>query len=299
MADVLLLFPPDKKFTARQIADAARSAGYDVTLDELAETEAAGIAPRARGASAALLIWSRALTTSAVTDGWLAAVRQLPNLVEVSTDGIAPETGEAGRVVLLSGWRGQPYHLGWQKILEELKKRQAPRMARAAPASAAPASPPGGKATARGTGIAVRRFALPALGVAALLGAAGAVSLSGSREPEPEAAPRVQAAALVPTVVARAEAPPTGAPSIAAPSAAASPPQARPAALVAPASLRPAAKAGAHERPRPKSAQAVSDGPVKRYSKRHSKTMRLFCARSGRSTPQCRTFLRSTRASRA
>jgi hypothetical protein len=42
----------------------------------------------------------------------------------------------------------------------------------------------------------------------------------------------------------------------------------------------------------------ASEPAVKRYSRKYSKTMRLFCQRSGRSTPQCRTFARSVRDQR-
>jgi hypothetical protein len=45
-----------------------------------------------------------------------------------------------------------------------------------------------------------------------------------------------------------------------------------------------------------KTAHRPAPAPIKRYSPRFSKTMRQFCARSGRSTPQCRIFLRSVRA---
>jgi hypothetical protein len=295
MTDLLLLFTPDKKPPADQLAEAARAAGYAPRLEEVAAADGAAILARAR-AGATLLLWSRSLAAAAVADGWLAGLRQLPNVIEVSTDGIAPDTGEVGRVVLLSGWRGQPYHLGWQQIVERLGRlapagprppqQPAPDRAGPAPSESGAVRPPTGKTS---------RFALPALGLAALVAVAAAATWNGSRSPTPAPvqAPRpASAAAVAPAPVPAPIPAPVSAP--APPAVVPSPPPAReesrPVESVRSAPARPAPA------PRKAAPPAPGPGPVKRYSKRYSKTMRLFCARSGRGTPQCRTFVRSMRA---
>jgi hypothetical protein len=315
MTDLLLLFTADKKPAAAQLAEAGRAAGYLPRLEEVAAADGAAILAHAR-AGPALLLWSRTLAGAAVADGWLTGLRQLPNLVEVSTDGIAPDTGEVGRVVLLSGWRGQPYHLGWQQIVERLGRIAPPRGVPppgALPEKAAPAA--AGAGATRPPAAKRSRFALPALGLAALVAAAGAAMWSGSRSPAPVPAP-VEAprpGSEAPAAPAPAPAPaPPPAPAPAPPPAPVSTPSTAPApelappAVVPPTPVREEARAPVEpirsppsrpaSAPRKSAAPAPGPGPVKRYSRRYSKTMRLFCARSGRGTPQCRTFVRSMRA---
>ncbi|MBV9372731.1 MAG: hypothetical protein JO109_13845, partial [Alphaproteobacteria bacterium] len=236
MADLPLLFTADKKSAAAQLAEAARGAGYPLRLEEVAAADGAAVLARA-GAGAALLLWSRTLAGAAVTDGWLAALRSLPNVIEVSTDGIAPDTGEVGRVVLLSGWRGQPYHLGWQRIVERLARlvpRSPPQGPAPAPAETRAAGPRPGKRL---------RIALPALGIAALVAAAGAVSWNESRSlaPAPVEAPGPPSAAApapvpppAPTPGAMPSAPAPG------PGPAEAMPSPRPVREVAPAPAEPA-----------------------------------------------------------
>ncbi|HEX8225431.1 MAG TPA: hypothetical protein VF605_16575, partial [Allosphingosinicella sp.] len=109
------------------------------------------------------------------------------------------------------------------------------------------------------------------------------------------AAPGMQiAAAPAPPapIAASAEAGPAAEPPPATPAPATSKavaPQAI-AGRAAPSGPATAQRRSARERP-----AAASAREVKRYSRKHSKTMRLFCQRSGRSTPQCRTFARSIR----
>jgi hypothetical protein len=59
--------------------------------------------------------------------------------------------------------------------------------------------------------------------------------------------------------------------------------------------LRFAAHGRTTQASRPGARRAVPAG-TKRYSRRYSQTMRLFCQRSGRLTPECRIFRRSTAA---
>ncbi|HEU0100390.1 MAG TPA: hypothetical protein VFQ67_16645 [Allosphingosinicella sp.] len=310
MTDVSILFSSDKKPDAERIAQAFGEAGYEATLAEIG-TDAAGIAERARGAPAVLLVWSRPLVSSAMAGDWLAGLRQLPNLIEVSTDGIAPDAGDSGRVVLLSGWRGQPHHLGWQRIVEALKRLRAPRPVRTA-AQRTPVLENGARSgrneAAAGAPGSGRRFVLPALAAAAALAAVGALTWSGSGAPGPGPARRANTAAAAPTGVPerpRMEPAAPAAPVRPAVAAAAPPPAPTTEARASgervapprPAPIRTEARPG--RLPPQRTRALAAPAPLKRYSKRHSKTMRLFCARSGRSTPQCRTFLRSVEASRS
>ena len=280
MSDLLILFAADKKAFAARLADAARAAGYAAVPREIGDSDRPALPEEVRSAPAALLVWSRPLVASAAAEGWLGSLRALPNLVEVSADGIAPDTADEGRVILLSGWRGQPYHLGWQRILDRLRTACGHRRT-------APVAPVPGAGLARSTGR--RKAVVPALaGVALLAAIAGALSLPGGRQPpSPSPAPAAAAAAPAPApspAPAPAPAPQASAPALPAVRQPAAPPS--PAAAPVPAA-----------RPhRPAARHAAAAGPIKRYSARNSKTMRLFCARSGRRTPQCAVFLRSMAA---
>lgn len=292
MADVRLLYPPDKYEPALRLAEALAAAGYSVEKQPLAKDEAfPRLAPEAAKAKALLLIWSRSLVSAAMAGG-LAEARRHPNLIEVSTDGIEPAgDGEASPVVLLCGWRGQPFHPGWQRILAHLERlcgarTLAPKDPRAGPApSRAPASrrPLAGAAVAAG------------VLMAGTLGAVAAFDWSApgstpAREARPAAAreaPPAPAAVAPPPPVASAElaaAPAPPAPIVPVPAvpARAAPSQERTVGAAAP-------------RKAPKRLASAFEPEVKRYSRKNSKTMRLFCQRSGRSTPQCRTFARSMR----
>jgi hypothetical protein len=320
MPHILLLFPAEKKAVAGQIRDSLNAAGYGVTPEEVALPDGRAMASKIGGKDAALLVWSRGLAAAADFEGWLAELRKLPNLIEISTDGIAPQGGDESRVVLLSGWRGQPFHLGWQRMLGELERLAGrgsppPKSAAAVPeASTGGRSSPATEASGRSpVRVARARFILPAAATVALLGTLAAASLTGSGsadvdkarpEPAPAVAPRLAPAEPAPLAAAPAPAP--GPAAVAAvpevpplPPAAGRPPEPEKRTSgdrAAPVRPRDAAAAS---RP-PATSRAARPAPVlKRYSKKHSKIMRRFCARSGRHTPECRVFLRSTQASRS
>jgi hypothetical protein len=326
MVDVRLLYPKEKLEAAARLAESVEAAGYSVERQALDDNGAFPALPApgaGAGAEVLLLIWSRGLVTAAMNGG-LAEARRHPRLIEVSVDGIEPGVGgEVSPVVLLSGWRGQPFHLGWQRILADIKRlsgpREAPTKARATvPANSAEGSPPGppGRSGARRTG--VRAGVAAAALLAATLGAAAALDWGRPEGRDPAAAIAV-ASAPVPA----AEMPPTPVPAGASVSDASTAPVAplaegrtaardsAPDVLPAPAAAgrsAPARKsASAAGEPRRKAAAASAGASraarayqpaVKRYSRKYSKTMRLFCQRSGRSTPQCRTFIRSMRDQR-
>jgi hypothetical protein len=309
MSDILILFPPDKKVAAQQIAEALAAAGFSGRLTPLGAGGGEAALDAARGGGAAILIWSRALAASADLEGWLRPLRQSPDVVEVSTDGIAPLEGDESRVVLLSGWRGQPFHLGWQRIVAKLEASGAAQRGAPTPAKRTAASPPAASETRAGPGEgqARRRFAIPAIAAGVLLGVAGAAAWIGdgprqAAEPGRPAAP-VEATAPAPEPVPSAAPQPVEAVTYGGTALEGSEPgTATTATQEDPPRTSTSAKAATTSRTRtvsPPAAKAreVPVPPVvKRYSKKRSKVMRKFCERSGRNTLECRIFARSTRA---
>ena len=315
MADILLLYPPDKKVAAGDIRGALAAAGYRVIDHQI--TNGGEITARVRGSGPALLVWSRGLASAAITDGWFAQLRKLPNLLELSTDGIAPQEGDESRVILLSGWRGQPFHLGWQRVLGEVKRLGA------TPGAPVAAAAPAGPATGSGKAAAVpaapgtskaeapaRKYALPAAAALALIGSLAAASWIGTRQAD-SAQPQLRPAPVVPVT---APSPPQ-----ASVGASAAVPAVEPSAEALPA-RSPVQSTGADnparsapdrtasvdtivKRPtaRPARASRAPSEPLvtKRYTKRGSKMMRRFCARAGRNTLECRIFQRSVATKRS
>lgn len=294
MVDVLLLFGSEKQAAATRLAEAVESTGYTVELREIADPgELAGAVAGTPATGACLLVWSR-LLVSAVLAGGLEAIRAQPNLIEVSIDGITPPSRlDPARVVLLSGWRGQPFHPGWQKVQAELRRLCAPS---AAPVAAARRSDPGG--TSRPARLRLAPAWLGMLAVAALAAAAlvwwmGHQTFARPGPPVQRQGPARAASAGRAVQPPRAPAPLPPVPIRAEDAAAAPPPD-----PAAPAAEK-AVDGQAHAAPRP---HGPREAPVatrslekKKYSARNSKTMRLFCAGAGRGTPQCQVFLRSTR----
>ena len=330
MADVLLIYTADKSTSARRLAEAISASGYQVRSEETAIPKAVGATlQESRDRTAVLLIWSRPLVASAALDDWLKAARRNPGVIEISADGILPSVGEhEGHVVSISGWRGQPFHPGWQRIRSEIERicgaaqapsAPAPQPVAASPVAASPfaATPVAAEApktTERPTRAApsggTRKFVVASAVALALAGAAvtAVTVIGGGASDEPAAGPPA-ATAIAPQAVQQPTAPPASAPAAAGSVAiAAGPPsptetadQASPPATAAPPARPQRESTAKHEPPRASvrnKAQRAAKGPLKTYSRRNSKTMRLFCERSGRSTPQCQTFLRSTRSSR-
>ncbi|HEX8239630.1 MAG TPA: hypothetical protein VF574_07820 [Allosphingosinicella sp.] len=312
MADVAIIHASDKETAASRLAEAIEAAGFGVRAVEIEDT--AGL-PDALGSCAAdvrILIWSRPLVSHALHSGELHRIRQLAGLIEVSADGITPPSrGDEARVVSISGWRGQPFHPGWQRIHLELKRLCGPRKS-ASEVSAAPrlrpnparepATPPPADA---GADPRARRLMLGG-GTAVLLAAAavGAATWFGKEAPDVAArqeiggsrgpanvteAPRPDVAVAQKSPNASAAPPPIQDPSPLPSSENAAPDKVKPDSPQA----RPAPKASPPKPARPMQRSSPQAGPVKKYSRKNSKVMRQFCERSGRSTPQCRTFLRS------
>jgi len=312
MADVAILHAPDKAAAAARLGEAIGAAGYAVAAVEVERPERLVEALGSASADARILIWSRPLVAHALLTGEVAKIRQLRDVIEVSADGIEPpSSGGESRVVLISGWRGQPFHPGWQRIQVDLKRlcgarkgpAEAPR--RAAPA-ASPAAAAGGPPRSRG-GLIAGGAAAALLVAAAIAGA----SWFGRSAPAERSSPQATETAQNPQPLFRPEPSPAPAPAPvpapeAAPVAATPAPPSPPAAPATPAATvgtgvsPPAASPAAKSRPSRPAVRLPKPGPkdsAKKYSPRNSRVMREFCARSGRSTPQCRTFLSAVRAS--
>jgi hypothetical protein len=299
MTDVLIFFTADKRSAATRLGEGLASAGYAAELEELPDENAlAAVDARAAAAAAALLIWSRRLVSETLFGDGL-AIRRHTNLIEVSTDGIAPigSVADEQRVVLISGWRGQPYHQGWRAILARLKALAGAR------AAAAPAHVPtrpaqqAGKPTpdpSRGRSAAPpapRRRALRiAFGSAAAAGLLVLAVLGWRSEHQPAATPPQPAPTALPSPDETVPAPAVPQPGPAPQQVEAPMP---PSQAGAPAPETPKPVAG---RLRPPRARKTAPVPLRdvHYSARNSRTMRLFCERSGRNTPQCRVFRNAT-----
>ncbi|HYW15760.1 MAG TPA: hypothetical protein VE891_06365 [Allosphingosinicella sp.] len=319
MADVAIIHAADKGTAAARLADAIAAAGFAVDPVEVADPAALADLTEGCAADARILIWSRALVSHALHSGELNRIRQLSGLIEVSADGITPPSrGDDSRVVSISGWRGQPYHPGWQRIHVELKRlcgtRKAVPGAVPAPVPARDAKPKrAGPADPGGGGPQRTRRLMLGGGAAVLLLAAAVGAASWVGREAPDAAPRQSLAepsrpagtaedprsglgAPPPSAAPSATVPKVGDPTAPVPAASSAPPpetaaaKARPEASRAVPAVRPQPRRpAARPEPRPSPGPA----PVKKYSRKNSKVMREFCQRSGRSTPQCRTFLRS------
>jgi hypothetical protein len=325
MAGIRLLYAPDKGAAAARLAEGLRAEGFAPELREVtADTLAGVLTAEASRADALLLIWSRPLVTHQLADEILREVRRQPHMIEVSADGIEPPApGEDSPVVLLSGWRGQAFHPGWQRIQAEIKRLAGPGTTAPPPAAAgrkAGSSPPPAAAAGR-PARARRRHALAAFAAAGLLGTAlaatsflapaapdgGKTAAGAPATPAAPAPPQVReaaspaaagaampssqggATAAAPPALAPGAAPATRTPEIKAE-------QRRPLAAGKPAPSAPSA--AAPQRPAIRGAAGAAPAraapATKRFSRKNSKVMRRFCQRSGRGTTQCRDFLRST-----
>ncbi|HEU0135004.1 MAG TPA: hypothetical protein VFR28_09285 [Allosphingosinicella sp.] len=308
MVDIRLVYPPEKLEPASRLADALAAEGYGVERRALADSRAfPNLASETGDAKVVVLLWSRALVSAAAAAGRLSEARGSANLIEVSADGIEPVAGPEGSpVLLLCGWRGQPFHPGWQRLIAQVGRLCGPGEAPGKPSPAAAPRP--AMDSAAPSASSRRPAARSALAAGALIAAtliATAYFQRGGPETRTEATPPA-VAALQPAPEAGSEVLPPSAMAPVPPEPATGNGSGAPSpASAAPVEPRPSPAASG---PKPRRAEtrrepsrpkrlAAADLPdrVKRYSRKYSKTMRLFCQRSGRSTPQCRTFARSTR----
>jgi hypothetical protein len=214
------------------------------------------------------------------------------------------------RVSLLSGWQGQPYHPGWQKVLAELKRICGARTGAAV--SSAPADGGGSIPTSTAAGFVgiagpsvktpghLRGYAqlIAVLLVMLFVGGAGAwifSSIGSSNQPRPTSAPSSAPAASRDTAYN------SGSDTL--PAADQLEPQANEVQVVATA-VRPdtGVSSARAERPQSSALSATDERqPVAKLNERRKggtsaaspkSTMQLFCQRSGRGTRECRDFLR-------
>lgn len=331
MADVRIRFSPDRAAAAERLRKAVSAAGYAVDLDHISDPEdLTASEDQHRTGSATILIWSRPLLSSALRPDLLRKLRQQRNLIEVSADGVGPMAADGDtHVILISGWRGQPFHPGWQRIASDLKRicgprKDAPETDTAAAQPRPPSVPPSvaQRASSEGKGSnwwsSSGRLVLALLAAAGLFSAGFAVSSWTRNEAtvpqqQPPGKTEAKQAERVPIAGQPAMAPDAGtgggpsvpprANSVLASSepATVEPRPIQASSATAPAS--PAARNNSKATPREATkgsasrsarSRAPASSEKKRYSRNNSRTMRLFCEGSGRSTPQCRTFLRST-----
>jgi hypothetical protein len=287
------------------VKEGLRLAGYDIAPEELADAHSfAELLGRPPSTLPSLLIWSRPLISAALVNGSLKALRGRANLIEVSVDGLAPPAGgDEMRVIVLAGWRGQPFHPGWKRVLAGLEKICAPRtLLKPAAHGALAKRDLTGRNFFNRWGLAHWRkgYALPA--AAALLAATGiaaqrAIPDSPRTHPHPPVAARTSEKSSI-----QAPGPPPGV-RIAQPSPPVRPePESNEKSQPRPSGPRKRAVAlvGAAPTPSAKTKQANDEafGSPKRYSRKNSKVMRLFCQRVGQSTPECRSFSRAIRKQR-
>lgn len=311
MADVVIIHTSDKRVAADRLRDAITAAGYGVgngskqAPEKQGEDQPSSSADKLASAAAVVVIWSKEALASDLVQSTVKEARRQGKLIEVSMDGIKPVgSAEAEmRVALLSGWRGEPFHPGWQKVQGELKRLcGSARAAPPRPEAARGSADGGGKPSAAALGSAAAAAkpdrgssrglprAIVALAVLLLL-SLGAATLwlmvqGPPRAPEtsaparrmPEAAPAVAEQPMPATGTVGLQPDPVEAP-------------APPTAVPAPVSV--AAREEADPPVRAESAKRRESASARRAgASSPASTMRLFCERSGRGTRECRNYLR-------
>jgi hypothetical protein len=314
MSDVQIIFPNAKAPVAERLREAIARAGYDVAPGGgVAPDEA----PTPGDAGAILFLWDRSSIKQPGLQQAAAATRNRGRAIDVSADGITPvDLTDETRLVQLSAWRGEPTHPGWRKIVAELERLCGGHRTAAAPLRPAPpkpqterrsASAPDSERAAPQGG----RAKLVAIGAALLLTIVlvGYFALS-RRSASPNDAPQAPGPAVAtaqPMATPASGTAPAGeaqasqgidlvtsgtsAAGGGANQAAAAPAGAAPAAMMPPGRPQPQSRPA-----RPRTTHTQLRGVV-RYTK-YAKTMRLFCQRSGRHTPQCRMFNQALAAGR-
>lgn len=290
--DVIVIHSSEKRTAADRLRKAIVREGYSVETDieqSHGQSAAQAVAEKLGEARAVVVLWSKAALTAPLVTYAADLARAQGKLIEASADGIKPiGTPDAEmRTALLSGWRGEPFQPGWQKVLRELGRICGGRgdaardMGKAVP-GAGEGRPPAGRAAR----LAIASFLLLFVTAAAAWIAVQRSSAPGSASqlPQSEApAPRHAAGSA------------TG--EFQSPS--------------------PHQDTQSRSQPLPESPVALNDRPVERpegtsiagtvrqqpdVQRKQSRkgetanlspstTMRLFCERSGRGTPECRTFL--------
>ena len=191
--DVLIYHSRDKMVPAQRLTEAVRALGYAAHLVEAEGAERMPIA-RPGDAGAVLVLWSKGAMASAALQAAAEEARRRCTLIEASADGIMPVAAlDAPGAALISGWRGEPFHPGWQRIAGELRQicgapsaAPPPAAAKAAAMSspAASATPPA-KAAGGAARYAARSPAMVLAGLLVLLFAGmGAAAWIGRETPQ-------------------------------------------------------------------------------------------------------------------
>jgi hypothetical protein len=330
MTDVVICSCNEDVGVAATVGDALSRRGYAVWRDEAPDDDfwnSDAVLDRIKLAKAAIVIWSRDASASALFRAQANAARQQKKLVQLSADGsMPPFPFDEAPLADISDWRGQSHHPGWRQAtagiatlagatagelshpsfpnlldLVRSRLRRDPRPERPRRSASLFASPiPGLKA-----------------GLAASIALVTAAAAAGWVADRPRTAPAAKPVAAVETIparpVVRAE-PPVAPPvpkaetfaahSVQPPAPAPKPPveaaenplkaesakaeKSVGAKVAKTAGSRALATKHAGKARRPRAA-----APKIKY--KYSENMQLFCERAGQGTPQCRVFRRNVR----
>ena len=124
VSDVFISYARSTEADALRIAEALRGLGYSVWRDDQLPAHRAYaevIEERLRSAKAVLVVWS----AEAVRSEWVQSeadhARLERKLVQLSVDGASPPMPfDRIQCADLRGWRRDPAHAGWRKVLESL-----------------------------------------------------------------------------------------------------------------------------------------------------------------------------------
>jgi adenylate cyclase len=120
MADIFISYGRSTEAQAQQVADALRTAGYDVWRDdELPAHRAYGdvIEERLRSAKAVVVLWSGEAARSQWVRAEADIAREAGTLVQVTLDGtIPPLPFNQIQCADLTGWSGDTSSAGWRKV---------------------------------------------------------------------------------------------------------------------------------------------------------------------------------------
>ena len=282
MAEIVICYARDGEATAGRLAGALRAEGLRIWSEE---GSSGPITDRIDQVRAAIVVWSSDSRGSDWTRAEANYARGQKKLVQTCIDDAPPPMPfDAKAVISLADWSGEPDHPGWLKIRSAVAAVARPPRQAAASAPAAARQRPAKQERRR----AVPPLALVLIAFAAAFGAFLWMR-SGppfGRAPAPIALTKAVEAPAIPELPPLPP-PPSGLPdgNETMPAPIATPGE--PARKSGSADNRPSSRS-IETRPRPR-----PNGP--RLNRRNSETMRLFCERSGRGTPQCRTFQRQLR----
>ena len=278
MDDVVVISAADRESVAARLREALAEQGYSVARGSPA------------GAKAVVVLWSKSAAAVPAMHTLVEDARRHGTLIPASADGVKPPLSidEELKVALVSGWRGEPTHPGWQKVLAEVRDRcGVPEPVAAAPSVSDGPAPAKPQPQAPG-----KPRPLLWLTLAAAILAIGAFAAVLALRPDRTAPDQVAISPAAPPPVQAPPAPPG--------------PDLSVSELPEEGALKPIAPPAVDEQPEtgvatPKA--TAPKGPPRRQAARpvyrNSRNMQLFCERAGRNTAECRRFRAAMPRSRA